>query len=121
MLNELRLAKINPNMTAGVIECLYAEDGAALKVGDKLLDLSVDLSSGFSQYCPPISYFRVVVREKVWLHRLLVKPGQNCDVGELLGIFSTEPEAAADQAPGRPLRITTAGIAYHSNMWSARD
>ena len=42
MLNELRLARINPNMSAGVIECLYAEDGAALKVGDKLRDLSVD-------------------------------------------------------------------------------
>ena len=120
MPNELRLARINPNMSAGVIECLYAEDGAALKVGDKLLDLSVDLSSGFSQYCPPISYFRVVVREKVWLRKMLVKPGQNCGVGELLGIFSTEQDQADDETPARPLRITTAGIAYHSNMWSAR-
>jgi hypothetical protein len=121
MLNELRLARINPNMSAGVIECLYADDGAALKVGDKLLDLSVDLSSGFAQFCPPVSYFRVVVREKVWLRKLLVKPGQNCDVGELLGIFSTEPDRTDDDTPARPLRITTAGIAYHSNMWSARD
>ena len=121
MLNELRLARINPNMSAGVIECLYVEDGAALKVGDKLLDLSVDLSSGFAQFCPPVSYFRVVVREKVWLRKLLVEPGQNCDVGELLGIFSTEPDRTDDDTPARPLRITTAGIAYHSNMWSARD
>jgi hypothetical protein len=121
MLYELRLTKINPNMNAAVIECVYAKEGSALKVGEKLWDLSVDLSSGFSQYCPPISYFRVVVREKVWLQKLLVVPGDSCDVGKLMAVFSTEQDTPTEGAPARPLRITTAGIAHHSGMWTASD
>jgi hypothetical protein len=121
MLYELRLTKINPNMTAAVVECLYANAGSALKVGDKLCDLSVDLSSGFSQYCPPISYFRVVVREKVWLRKLLVVPGDSCEVGQLLALFSAEQDSPEDAVPSRPVRITTAGIAYHPGMWSASE
>jgi hypothetical protein len=118
---ELRLTKINPNMNAAVIECIYATPGSALKIGDKLCDLSVDLSSGFSQYCPPISYFRVVVREKVWLQEMLVAPGDSCDVGQLVAVFSAEQDDPGEGGPARPLRITTAGIAHHSGMWSASD
>jgi pyruvate/2-oxoglutarate dehydrogenase complex dihydrolipoamide acyltransferase (E2) component len=118
---ELRLTKINPNMTAAVIECIYAKPGTALKVGDKICDLSVDLSSGFSQYCPPISYFRVVAREKIWLQKLLVVPGDNCDVGQLMAVFSAEQDDPGEGAPARPLRITTAGIAHHAGMWSTSD
>lgn len=121
MLYELRLSKINPNMNAAIIECIYVQAGSALKAGDKLCDLSVDLSSGFSQYCPPISYFRVVVREKAWLQKLLVVPGDSCDVGQLVAVFSSEQDVPGEGAPARPLRITTAGIALHSSMWSARD
>ena len=118
---ELRLTKINPNMNAAVVETIYATTGSALKVGDKLCDLSVDLSSGFSQYCPPISYFRVVVREKVWLQKLFIVTGGSYDVGQLMAVFSTEQDDPGEEAPARPLRITTAGIAHHSGMWSAGD
>jgi hypothetical protein len=121
MLFELRLTKINPNMSAGMVECCYASENSPVKLGDKLFDLRVDLSAGFSQYCPPISYFRVVAREKGILRQLLVKPGDNVNVGDLLAVFSeTADEQTADQ-PVRPLRVTTAGIAHHSAMWSAQD
>jgi hypothetical protein len=118
---ELRLTKINPNMNAAVVESLYAKAGSEMKAGDKLCDLSVDLSSGFSQYCPPISYYRVVVREKVWLQELLVGPGDSCDVGQLVAVFGTEQDDPREGATARPLRITTAAIAHHSGMWSASD
>lgn len=49
MLFELRLTKINPNMTAGMVECCYVSDNSPIKLGDKLFDLRVDLSAGFSQ------------------------------------------------------------------------
>jgi hypothetical protein len=113
MLHELRLAKINPNMTAAVVECLYATTESTLKIGDKLCDLSVDLSRGFSQYCPPISYFRLVVREKVWLRKMLIVPGESCDIGHLMAIFSTEQDEPDQGVPARPLR--------HAGMWSAGD
>jgi hypothetical protein len=38
-----------------------------------------------------------------------------------LAIFSSEPDEPLDGAPARPLRITTAGIAHHSDMWSASN
>ena len=87
----------------------------------KLFDLRVDLSAGFSQYCPPISYFRVVAREKGILRQLLVKPGDNVNVGDLLAIFSDTADEESAGQPVRPLRVTTAGIAHHPAMWSARD
>jgi len=121
MLYELRLGKINPNMSVAVVECLYTAAGSSLTVGDRLFDLSVDLSSGFSQYCPPISYFRVVVREKVWLRKTLVVPGDACEIGQLLAVFSQAQDDPDDGVPARPLRITTAGIARHPGMWSAGE
>jgi pyruvate/2-oxoglutarate dehydrogenase complex dihydrolipoamide acyltransferase (E2) component len=119
MLYDLRLPKINPNMTSAIVECVYAQPGTLLKAGDKLFDLSVDLSSGYSQYCPPISYFRVVVREKLWLQRTLVSPGSSCDVGDILALFSTEADEPLEAVPARATRITTAGIAHHPGLWSA--
>src|SRR5438477_239219 len=119
MLYDLRLPKINPNMSSAIVECVYATPGSQLKPGDKLFDLSVDLSSGYSQYCPPISYFRVVVREKLWLQKILLHPGDSCDVGDLLALFSSEEEEAIEATPVRSIRITTAGIAHHRGLWSA--
>jgi len=121
MLLDLRLPKINPNMTSAVVECVYANPGTLLKAGDKLFDLSVDLSSGYSQYCPPISYFRVVVREKLWLQKILVNPGDSSDVGAALALFSSEQHETLDAAPARAIRITTAGIAHHQGLWSANQ
>lgn len=121
MLFDLRLPKINPNMSAAVVECVYATPETLLKAGDKLFDLSVDLSGGFSQYCPPISYFRVVVREKLWLRNTFVAPGASCDVGAMLALFSTEQDESLEGTPARAIRITTAGIAHHQGLWSASN
>src|SRR3569833_1752190 len=121
MLYELRLTKINHKMTAGMVECCKVSENASVKLGDKLFELRVDLSAGFSQYCPPISYFRVVAREKGILRQLLVKPGDSVNVGDLLAIFSETADEEIAGQPARPLRETTAGIAHHSAMWSARD
>jgi pyruvate/2-oxoglutarate dehydrogenase complex dihydrolipoamide acyltransferase (E2) component len=118
---ELRLTKINPNMTAGMVECCYVQPNSPIKMGDKLFDLRVDLSAGFSQYCPPISYFRVVAREAAVLKELSVKPGDTVNVGDLLAVFGDKAGSEAADQPARPLRVTTAGIAHHSGMWSARD
>jgi pyruvate/2-oxoglutarate dehydrogenase complex dihydrolipoamide acyltransferase (E2) component len=121
MLFDLRLTKINPNMSSGMIECCYVQPGSPIKAGEKLFDLRVDLSAGFSQYCPPISYFRVVARESGFLRKLCVKPGDNVNVGDLLAILGSSIDENDGEVPARSLRVTTAGIAHHSAMWSARD
>jgi hypothetical protein len=118
MILDLKLSEIIPHMSSAVVECLYAERGGHLKRGDKLLDLSIDLSGAFPQSCPPISYFRMVAREAAWLRQIHVAPGDICEVGTLLATLSQEPQDE-ENGTSRPLRITTAGITFHSEMWSS--
>jgi len=109
-------------MSEAVIECLLTTPGSELKAGAKLLDVSVDLSSAFAQECPPISFFRFIVRENVILRELLVVPGQRCKAGEVLAVFGTTANEAVDQAAAaRGLRYATAGIIHHDKMWTGRD
>jgi len=121
MIYEFRLPLIVPQMVAATVECLYAKPGEALKTGAKLLDLSVDLSSAFAQECPPVSFFRVVMREAVFLRKLDVVPGQLCHLNEILAVFSTEADEDLDVLPARAVRVAIAGIMHHSGMWTGND
>jgi pyruvate/2-oxoglutarate dehydrogenase complex dihydrolipoamide acyltransferase (E2) component len=121
MFYEFSLPQISPQMPEAVIECLYPVAGAALKSGDKLLDLSVDLSSSFAQDCPPISYFRIIMRENVVLREFHVSRGQACKVGELIAVFSTVADEPKDRPAQRGIRFATAGILQHSGMWTVND
>ena len=121
MLLNMQLTKLNPQMTFGTIECCYVQVGSPTKSGAKIFDIRVDLSAGNFQYCPPISYFRMVARESGWLKEILVKPGDDVKVGDLMAVFSTDLNAVEADPAARPLRLATAGITHHSEMWSARD
>jgi hypothetical protein len=105
-------------MADALIECLHAEPETALKTGSKLLDLSVDLSSAFPQDCPPISFFRVVMRENVFLRDLRFARGEHCKVGEVVAVFSTDPNEDKNQVAQRGIRFATAGIIHHAAMWT---
>jgi len=118
MIYELRLSEIVAQMTGATVECAYATEGEGLKLGSKFLDLSVDLSSAFAQECPPISYYRIVMREPAILRQLAAKPGTVLSVGDRLALFSTDPDEPIDQAPTRAVRFTLAGILRHEGMWS---
>jgi hypothetical protein len=110
LLLEYRLPSINANMTEASIERRYAEPGDALGIGTRLLDLRVDLSSAFSQDCPPISFYRIVMRERAYLRELRPADGVPCPIGELIAIFSTEPDEPVGGVPARAIRVATAGI-----------
>ena len=118
MVYGFRLPTINPHMSGARIECIYAEPGNALKIGSKLFDLGVDLSSAFAQECPPISFFRVVLREPVFLRKLNVARGQLCELGELVALFSNEADESLSAAPVRDIRLTVAGIIHHDGLWT---
>jgi pyruvate/2-oxoglutarate dehydrogenase complex dihydrolipoamide acyltransferase (E2) component len=118
MIYEFELPKIIPQMSGATIECLHAGPGHVLKQGHKLLDLNVDLSSAFAQECPPISYFRVVLREAAWLRKISVEPGTFCRVGEVIALFSTDQTEDISLHPTRPIRTIIAGIAHHEAMWT---
>ena|SRR5262245_56677312 len=120
MIYAFRLPLINPHMSSARIECVYAEPGGALKNGSKLFDLGVDLSSAFAQECPPVSFFRVVLREPVFFRRLNADRGQLCQVGEQVALFSDKADACLDDAPVRDIRFAVAGIIHHEGMWTGR-
>ena len=118
MLLTLTLPRINEYMTTAVIETVYAADGTALRPGAKLFDLSVDLSKSIPHDCPPISYFRLALREAVWLRRLVVAKGDELDVGAPLAQFSTAPDEPLEGDSARAPRVTIAGIIFRPDWWS---
>jgi hypothetical protein len=118
MIYELKLPRIVPQMGGVTIECLHARPGDALRMGSKLVDLSVDLSSAFAQECPPISFFRVVLRETAWLRKFEIEPGRFCHLDEVIAVLSTDENEDVSQSAVRPIRTTVAGIAHHEAMWT---
>jgi hypothetical protein len=120
MIFEFRLPLINPHMSGATIEYLHSGP-AALKMGAKFLDVSVDLGSAFAQECPPVSFYRFVMREPAWLRRIEARPGQHYSVDEQVALFSSDPEESLDQPVARPVRLTVAGIMHHRAMWTGGD
>jgi hypothetical protein len=118
LLLTLTLPRINEYMTTAVIKKIYASAGAALTVGAKLLDLSVDLSAVLPHDCPPVSLYRIALRDRVWLRGLDVAPGDEVGIGAALAHFSTEPDEPLGGEPARAVRITLAGIIDQSGWWA---
>lgn len=115
---ELRLPHLHSAMSGATIECVYAACNTRLQSGSKIFDISIDLGSALAQECPPISYYRLVLRETLWLRRLDASPGLLWDPNMPLAIFTTHPDESLADSITRPVRIATAGIIYHDGMWS---
>jgi hypothetical protein len=115
VLLNLTLPRINPEMTAATIDRVLIALGDAVPLGGKLLDLTVDLSAAAPHDCPPISHYRLVSRDRVWLRRLDVSPGSAPEVGTSLGLFSTEPDEPLTGPPARLLRFAVASIIPQSS------
>jgi hypothetical protein len=87
-----------------------------LRSGAKLLDLAVDLSAEFPQDCPPISYFRVILREPAVVRQLSVETGQDCEIGTELCLLTAGPDEPIDGQPTRDVRAVAVGIIYESGF-----
>ncbi len=107
-------------MSSALIEKIYVSEGAELTSGSKILDFSIDLSSAFSQNCPPISYYRIVAREKVQVRQLLKAAGEYGVLDEPIALFSHDAAEPLGEVVARALRVMTAGIVHHEEMWSGR-
>lgn len=110
LLLSLNLPQINPHMTNAIIDIIHGDVDAAIPVGGKLFDLTIDLSAAAPHDCPPVSHYRLVSREQAWLRRLDIAPGDTPETGARLALFSTEPNEALDGPPTRQIRMTIAGI-----------
>jgi hypothetical protein len=118
LLLTLTLPLINPYMTTAIVDRIHLAEGAAMALGGKLMDVTVDLSAAAPHDCPPVSHYRIVVRDKCWLRRLDVAPGDEPALGARLGLFSTEPDEPLDGAPAREVRVSIAGVLQPS-AWGA--
>lgn len=107
---DLPLTAIVPQMAEAKILRLLAQQGDALGIGAALLEIEVDLSSQVTHDCPPISYFRIVLREKAHLRRWDVSPGDTLPVGQLLAVLSQTSDETLDGEAARRVRTNAAGI-----------
>jgi len=119
MLIQIVAPRVIAEMTTARIEAVYCRPGAEFAVGAKLFDVSVDLGAAFRQNCPPVSYYRIIARERAWLRELRVQPGDAREPGFVLALTSTEPDEPLDGGAARTLRINTVGILWNAAMWSA--
>jgi len=117
-MHGLVLPKIIAHMTAATIEAVHVVPGRSLRVGEKLMDVSVDLGGAFLQNCPPISYYRLVLREPATLKRLCVTPGEQCEPGAVLALFDSGADGPDEAPADRAVRVATAGILPGAWMWS---
>jgi hypothetical protein len=118
LLLALTLPRINEHMLSAVVAAVHPSAGAELAVGAKLVDLTVDLTAIAAQDCPPVSHFRMVVRERAWLRELAVARGDEIAVGTRVALFSTDPHEPLDAEPVRELRVAIAGILMQAPAWS---
>jgi hypothetical protein len=118
MLLSMLLPPINVHMTYATIKRVHATPGQALSPGAKLIDLRIDLTSAFPQDCPPISYYRIVLRERAWLRSVMVAQGGDVAPGQPLALLSTEDGEPLDGTPVRAVRVSTAGILWQPD-WDA--
>ena len=110
MILSLDLPRMGELMTVATVEKVYIAEGAEIKPGLRLLDVRVDLSAVAPQDCPPISFYRLVSRERGWVRRLSAAVGDVKEVGAALALIGTDPHETPETPPARAFRTTTAGV-----------
>ena len=117
MLLTLSLPRINDLMVNAKVTAIHAGVGSLLVPGAALMDLCVDLSAVAPHDCPPVSYYRFVLRDRAILRTLAATTGDDVAVGALLAVFSTEPAEPLDGEISRPVRTSIAGIITDTESW----
>jgi hypothetical protein len=112
----LKMPQIGAGMTEAVVEGVLMALGAEVRPNQPLLDIRVDFSGGAAQDCPPISFFRIVAREKGCVREITCKRGDRVLVGAGLALLTTSPDDAMGLPVARGLRTTAVGV-LHSPDW----
>jgi hypothetical protein len=116
LLLHLIVPRINDYMTEAIVEWVYPSEGQLLQVGAKLLDMTVDLSAAAPHDCPPISHYRLVLREPVWLRRLSANRRDVIATGAPIALFTSTPDEPIEEPSTRAVRTAIAAI-IHQPSW----
>lgn len=117
MLIGVPLPSFGTAFVTATINALHVSTGTFLTAGTALLDISVDFSGGVAYDCPPISHYRVVMRDAGWLVRLPFEKGQAVRPGTLVAILGTEADEPPDGRIEREARVTLASILNQDDWW----
>jgi hypothetical protein len=109
---DFRLPAIVPEMTDGKIYSILSQEGTQIQVGGALLEIVVDLSNIVAHDCPPISLYRVFLREVAWLRKLQVRRDDIASVGTILAILTTTANEPLEELAKRPIRVSVAGVLW---------
>ncbi|HEY3888643.1 MAG TPA: hypothetical protein VGL73_08710 [Caulobacteraceae bacterium] len=116
MLLHLIVPRINDYMSEAIVEWIYPAEGQLLGVGAKLLDMTVDLSAAAPHDCPPVSHYRLVLREPAWLRRLTASRRETAACGAPIALFTSAPDESLDAPAARAVRVAIAAI-IHQPSW----
>lgn len=119
MLVTLVLPRFAGLMAAAVVRvaAVHAAEGSFLRVGAKLLDVSVDLSAAAPHDCPAESYYRLAAREPLWLRRWCIGAGDVVVPEAGLALLGTGADTPLLGTPVRAARVTLAGIVREPDWW----
>lgn len=117
MLLELALPLINPHMAHACIDAVMVQPDTKIRVGQAILELTVDLSDQFTHDCPPVSHYRLCASEAAWVRQLSISAGEKVPVGALIGMFSKTADEDVDSTAARALRTTIVGVTRTWQPW----
>jgi hypothetical protein len=117
VLLTLTLPRLNDLMTTAMIDQVHATPGTALATGAALFDVTVDLSGVAPHDCPPVSHYRIVLREPAWLRRIDVAAGATVALHAPLAQFTTAEDEPLAADAMRAVRVTIAGILRADDDW----
>lgn len=117
MLLAIELPRLHELMTTGVVTAVHAAPGTMLEPGAPLVDVRVDLSHAAAHDCPPVSWFRVILRERGVLRELTAARDDELAPGARFGLLAATADEPASDLPARAARLTTVGLVGPEPEW----
>ena len=110
MLLKLELPVTNEALGTARIDAVYPAIGQELGPGARLFDFTVGLDAASAHDCPPVTSYRMVLRERAWVLRIDVAKGETAAAGAALALLGSGPGEPVDGEAVRSVRTSLAAI-----------
>lgn len=107
---RLVLPVTNEELGTARIDEVHIAAGQSLAPGARLFDFTVGLDAAAAQDCPPVTHYRMTLREKAWVGRVDAMAGQDVGVGDVLALLAADPGDPLDPEGARNARVSVAAI-----------
>ena len=101
------------------IHAIYAAENGWLPLGARVMDVQLDQSAAAAHDCPPISTYLISIRERLWLRKLLVRPGDEVSTDTTIALLGTEENPDGDELMQRSARIAVVRVVSEPDWWNA--